>query len=107
MTPREQRVLLFVPQLPQRSSSVLRGRVRRRLEDLLAIPLTRDVYVMTDSPNARRELQAMAAEVQTGGGHASVFSAVNLNRPSGTSIHATTSNEESPAPFRNDQDGVD
>ena len=107
MTPREPRMLLFVPQLPKRSSSVLRGRIRRRLEDLLAIPLTHEVYVMTDTAEARRELQAMAAEVQTGGGHASVFSAVNLNRPSDMDTRATTSYEESPAPFRNDQDGVD
>jgi hypothetical protein len=76
----KRQILLFVHQLPKRSSTLLRGRVTRRLHDLLALPLKPGVYVVKDSARARRELEAMATDVQTGGGYASVFLAEHLNR---------------------------
>ena len=74
----EQRWLLFVHQLPSRSSNV-RVRTWRRLQHLGAIPLKQAVYLLPDTPDAREDFEWLTAEVKATGGDASVFAAENVD----------------------------
>ena len=74
----EQRWLLFVHQLPPRSSN-LRVRTWRRLQQIGAIPLKQAVYLLPDTPDAREDFEWLKAEVKATGGDASVFAAENID----------------------------
>jgi hypothetical protein len=58
-----QRWLLFVHQLPS-SSSNLRVRTWRRLQQLGAIPIKQAVYVLPDTTSAREDFEWLKAEVK-------------------------------------------
>lgn len=73
-----QRWLLFVHQLPSTSSN-LRVRTWRRLQQIGALPLKQAVYVLPDSPDAREDFEWLKAEVMAAGGDASVFSADHVD----------------------------
>jgi hypothetical protein len=66
--------LLLVQQLPARPSN-LRVRTWRRLQQLGAIAVKQAVYVLPDSPSAREDFEWLKAEIETGGGEASLFAA--------------------------------
>lgn len=73
-----QRWLLFVHQLPSTSSN-LRVRTWRRLQQIGALPLKQAVYVLPDSRDAREDFEWLKAEVTGAGGEASVFSADHVD----------------------------
>ena len=68
------RWLLLVHQLPARPSN-LRVRTWRRLQQLGAIAVKQAVYVLPDSPSAREDFEWLKAEIETGGGAATLFAA--------------------------------
>lgn len=68
------RWLLFVHQLPGTSSN-LRVRTWRRLQQIGALPVKQAVYVLPDSPAAREDFEWLTCEVTEAGGEASVFAA--------------------------------
>lgn len=70
--------LLFVHQLPPSSSS-LRVRTWRRLQQIGAIPVKQAVYALPDTPNAREDLEWLKIEVAAAGGDAIVFAADNID----------------------------
>jgi hypothetical protein len=70
----QHRWLLLVHQLPARPSN-LRVRTWRRLQQLGAIAVKQAVYVLPDSPSAREDFEWLKAEIETGGGEATLFAA--------------------------------
>lgn len=72
------RWLLLVHQLPAKPSN-LRVRTWRRLQQLGAIAVKQAVYALPDSPSAREDFEWLKAEIETGGGEASVFAADTVN----------------------------
>ena len=72
------RWLLFVHQLPSRSSN-LRVRTWRRLQQLGALPVKQAVYVLPDTPSAREDFEWLKTEIKSAGGDASVFAADNVD----------------------------
>jgi hypothetical protein len=76
--PKPRRWLLFVHQLPAQPSN-LRVTTWRRLQQLGAIPLKQSVYVLPDTPGTREDVEWLKADVQSGGGDASVFAADNVD----------------------------
>jgi hypothetical protein len=68
------RWLLLVHQLPARPSN-LRVRTWRRLQQIGAIAVKQAVYVLPDSPAAREDFEWLKAEIETGGGEATLFAA--------------------------------
>jgi len=68
------RWLLLVHQLPARPSN-LRVRTWRRLQQLGAIAVKQAVYVLPDSASAREDFEWLKAEIETGGGEATLFAA--------------------------------
>jgi hypothetical protein len=63
--------LLLVHQLPARPL-YLRAQVRRRLNQVGALPLKNSVYVLPDRPECLEDFQWIAQEAAAGGGQASV-----------------------------------
>jgi hypothetical protein len=72
------RWLLFVHQLPSRSSN-LRVRTWRRLQQLGALPVKQAVYVLPDTPSAREDFEWLKTEIKSAGGDANVFAADNVD----------------------------
>jgi hypothetical protein len=68
------RWLLLVHQLPARPSN-LRVRTWRRLQQLGAVAVKQAVYVLPDSAAAREDFEWLKAEIETGGGEATLFAA--------------------------------
>lgn len=76
--PVKRRWLLFVHQLPT-SSSNLRVKTWRRMQQLGAIALKQAVYVLPDSPAAREDFEWLKTEIEGAGGEASVFAAASVD----------------------------
>jgi hypothetical protein len=74
----ERRWLLFVHQLPSTSSN-LRVRTWRRMQQLGAVAIKQAVYVLPDTPGAREDFEWLRTEVTGSGGDASVFSATSVD----------------------------
>jgi hypothetical protein len=72
------RWLLFIHQLPPRSSN-LRVSTWRRLQQIGAVPLKQAVYVLPDKPETREDFEWLKTEVKAGGGEASVLTADHLD----------------------------
>ena len=72
------RWLLIVHQLPSTSSN-LRVRTWRRLQQLGALPVKQAVYVLPDTPSAREDFEWLKTEIKSAGGDASVFAADNVD----------------------------
>ena len=72
------RWLLLVHQVPAKPSN-LRVRTWRRLQQIGAIAVKQAVYVLPDSPSAREDFEWLRAEIEAGGGDASVFAAETLD----------------------------
>jgi len=66
-------------QLPA-STSNLRVRTWRRLQQIGAIPIKQAVYALPDSPMAREDFEWLKSEVTSAGGDASVFVAQDVDR---------------------------
>jgi hypothetical protein len=66
------RWLLFVHQLPAHPSN-LRVRTWRRLQQVGALAVKQALYALLDSPAAREDFEWLKAEIEAGGGQASVF----------------------------------
>ena len=71
---RERKWLLFVHQLPARSSNP-RVRTWRRLQHIGALPIKQAVYVLPDTAGCREDYEWLKAEVNAAGGEATVFAA--------------------------------
>lgn len=71
---RAPRWLLFVHQLPSTTSN-LRVRTWRRLQQIGALPIKQALYVLPDSPVAREDFEWLKTEIEAAGGHANVFAA--------------------------------
>lgn len=72
------RWLLFVHQLPSRPSNI-RVRVWRRLQQIGALVIKQAVYVLPDSADAREDFEWLKAEIEGGGGQASILSADHID----------------------------
>jgi hypothetical protein len=72
------RWLLLVHQLPSTSSN-LRVRTWRRLQQLGALPVKQAVYVLPDTPSAREDFEWLKTEIKAAGGDASVFAADHVD----------------------------
>lgn len=72
--PHGERWLLFVQQLPSTTSN-LRVRTWRRLQQIGALALKQALYVLPDSPGAREDFEWLKTEIEAARGHASVFAA--------------------------------
>ena len=66
-------------QLPS-SPSNIRVRTWRRLQQIGAVVVKQAVYVLPDSPAAREDCEWLKAEIEAGGGHATVFAAGSVDR---------------------------
>jgi hypothetical protein len=73
-TARAPRWLLFVHQLPSTTSN-LRVRTWRRMQQIGALPIKQALYVLPDLPVAREDFEWLKTEIEAAGGHASVFAA--------------------------------
>jgi hypothetical protein len=76
--PIKHRWLLFVHQLPT-STSNLRVKTWRRMQQLGAMALKQAVYVLPDAPSAREDFEWLKTEVESAGGEASVFAAASVD----------------------------
>lgn len=72
------RWLILVHQLPSNPSN-LRVQTWRRLQQLGAIAVKQAVYVLPDSPTAREDFEWLKAEIDAGGGEATVFAADSVD----------------------------
>ena len=81
------RWLLLIHQLPPRPL-YLRAQVRRRLNQVGALPLKNSVYVLPDTPDCLEDLQWIAQEAAASGGEASVCRADFISSAIGTDLRS-------------------
>ena len=79
--------LLLIHQLPPRPL-YLRAQVRRRLNQVGALPLKNSVYVLPDTPTCLEDLQWIAQEAAAGGGEATVCRAEFVGDVVGVELRA-------------------
>ncbi|HEX7778981.1 MAG TPA: chromate resistance protein ChrB domain-containing protein [Vicinamibacterales bacterium] len=81
------RWLLLIHQLPPRPL-YLRAQVRRRLNQVGALPLKNSVYVLPDTPDCLEDFQWIAQEAAASGGEASVCRADFISSAIGTDLRS-------------------
>jgi hypothetical protein len=79
--------LLLIHQLPPRPL-YLRAQVRRRLNQVGALPLKNSVYVLPDTPDCLEDFQWIAQEASASGGEASVCRADFISSVIGTDLRS-------------------
>jgi len=83
--PQGRRWLLLVHQLPSTSSNV-RVRTWRRLQQIGAVIVKQAVYALPDSPTTREDFEWLKTEIEGDGGTVDVFEAAHLDPASGAAL---------------------